>query len=573
MRSIATTLALVIPGLFLLTVADAVADPSERHQQIAAIARGAAPVTDAQIPDLAHGAAMLARQPVAFVENQGQWDGTFSHVATFGPMAVFLEDRGWAFTLTEYSEKARHPGDPLADRGAPDVEPERGVAVRMRFCNGAKAATPVPEERLPGVHHYFFGNDPTRWKSNVPLHGSVRMEHLYPGIDVRARGSDGHFEYDLLVEPGADLDRVQVEVAGADGLHLDADGTLVMATALGPVRQPVPKTWQVTATGAQQEITCNYVLLDHERFGFAAPERDRDLALVVDPGLIWSTFLGDGGDDRPLALGLDTSGAVTVAGLTSSLAFPTTPGVFDTTHNGGGTSTIGGDAFVTRLDPSGGALLWSSFLGGGGGDVSFALGVDPSGAVTVTGLTDSSDFPVTVGAFDTFYNGDYDAFVTRLDPSGVTVLWSTFLGGGGQDYGSALGIDASGSVTVAGTANSSNFPTTTGAFDTTHGGGQDGFVSRLDESGSALLWSTFLGSGGTHEGVFAIGLDASEAVTVTGYTDSSDYPTTPGAFDTTYNGSGGFLNAIGDAFATRVAPNGSTLLWSTFLGGAGGDLG
>jgi len=483
MRPIVVLLALMALGFLFVPVTGTSNDAALSGQLVADVGAGQVPVTTAEVPDVAQGTAMLARQPVAFIENQGQWEGEFSYLAKFGPMAVFLEDRGWAFTLTECKGKVRDPGDPLAERRVPESAPGRGVAVRMRFGNGADAATPIPEQRLSGVHNYFLGNDPERWKSNVPLHGSVRMAGLYDGIDVRARSADGHFEYDLLVEPGAELAEVEVEVEGADGLHIDADGTLVMETKLGPVRQPVPKTWQVTASGERQEVACRYVVLDDTRFGFAAPGWDRDHALVVDPGLIWSTFLGGSGNDFAFALALDSSGAVTVAGHTDSSDFPTTPGTFGTTHNG----TYDWDAFVTRLDPTGGSLLWSTFLGGGATDWAYALALDPSGAVTVAGFTGSSGFPTTPGAYAPTYNSNYDAFVTRLDATGSTLLWSTFLGGGNDDYAYALALDSSGAVTVAGHTDSSDFPTTPGAYDPTYNSGSnDAFVTRLDPTGFNL---------------------------------------------------------------------------------------
>jgi len=509
---------------------------------------------------------MLARQPLAFIENQGQWAGGFSHLARFGPMSVFLEDRGWSFTLTELGETRRGFEEQAAQHGETGWESSRGVAVRMRFSNGADAVTPVPEQRLPGAHNYFLGDDPEKWRSDVPLHASVRMAGLYPGIDVRARSQDGHFEYDLLVAPGAELFRVEVEVEGADRLWLDEDGALVMGTALGPVRQPMPKTWQVGIDGEHQEVLCSYVLFDDTRFGFTAPEWDRKHALVVDPGLIWSTFLGGGSRDVATAVAVGPSGAVTVAGRTLSTNFPTTLGAFTTTHGGGG----GDDGFVSRLDGAGSNLLWSTFIGGSAGDEVHALAVEASGVVTVAGSTVSSNFPTTPGAYDTTFNGFlpffFDGFVTRLDATGSSLLWSTYLGGSADDRVQAVAVDGSGTVTVAGLTVSSAFPTTPGAYASTYGGGVgDGFVARFDPTGGSLLWSTFLG-GGAADQANAVTLDGSGAVTVAGWTGSASFPTTPGAYDTSYNGGGV------DGFVSRLDAVGSTLLWSSFLGGSAEDL-
>jgi hypothetical protein len=502
--------------------------------------------------------AVLTRQPVAFVPNLGQWDGPFSHKARMGPMTVFLQDRGWTSTLVERKVKLPDPSDAPMTRGTPDCEVGRGVAVSMQF-SGSPGTNPVEEQRLPGVHNYFLGNDPTRWRSRVPLYGAILMTGLYRGIDLRARTQNGHFEYDVLVEPGADLEQVEVAVDGADSLRLDPDGTLVIDTALGPVRQPLPKTWQFTASGQLQEVACRYVLRGETTFGFEANEWDPDLALTVDPGLVFSSYLGGSSDGVAHALGLDASGAVTVGGWTEFTAFPTTAGAFSTTFNGGGR-----DAFATRFDPSGSTLVYSTYIGGSHLDYLYALAVDANGATTVTGYTYSPDFPTTGAGFQTTSNGGAEVFVTRIDQAGSGLIYSTYLGGSGYDDAHAVAVDANGSATITGTTNSTDFPTTGGAFDATHNGGLDAFVTRLHLSGAVLVYSTYLGGSGDDRG-WGLDLDAAGATTISGDTLSADFPATPGAFDTTHNGST-------DAFVARVDSSASALLYSTYLGGSSHDL-
>ena len=302
----------------------------------------------------AEGTQMLGRLPVAFVPNLGQWEHAARYVARVGAMTVFLEQQGWSFTVVERkSSKLWGRGD-----GA-DEKPARGVAVRMTFAHAMQPEL-IAEQRLPGVHNYFLGNDPSKWRSDVPLCGAVRYREVYSGVDVRAREHDGHFEYDLLLQPGADLEPVEIVVEGADRLRLDEDGALVIDTRLGPVRMPVPLSWEAGPSGEKEPVVCRYVLRSDDRFGFEVIGRRQGWALVVDPGLVWSTFLGGPSGDQASAVAVDALGAATVAGLAASISFPATAGAFDTSFNGVY------DAFVTRLSPTGASLVWSTFLGGGG---------------------------------------------------------------------------------------------------------------------------------------------------------------------------------------------------------------
>ena len=524
----------------------AVAGPSS------SVARGTPGRVPAPRPS-AEGSRLLGGLPVAFVPNVGQWEHAARYVARVGAMTVFLEENGWTVALAE-----------------PAKEHARGVAVRMTFA-GARAPTLVAEDTLPGRHNYFLG-DPAQWRSDVPLYRSVRYRDVQPGVDVRAREHAGHFEYDLLLQPGADLAPVEIAVEGIERMRVDTDGALVFETHIGPVRMPVPLSWEVGPAGEQQPIACRYALRGTNRFGFEAPGRQPGWALVVDPGLVWSTFVGGTGYEYAYALALDDQGVVTIAGSTGSADFPTTPGAFDLTFNGGGLP-LPADVFVTRLAPDGASLVWSTFLGGTGNETAYALAVDAQGAATITGSTDSADFPTTLGAFDTSFNGGAfttDAFVARLSSTGASLVWSTFLGGAANDVAFALALDTAGAVTLAGQTSSVGFPTTAGAFDQSYNGGTlyngDAFVARLTPTGASLWYSTFLGGTGD-DAAYALAVDAQGAATVAGGTAAADFPTTAGAFDRTFNGG----NSPGDAFVTKLAPTGASLVYSTFLGGSNED--
>jgi hypothetical protein len=279
--------------------------------------------------------------------------------------------------------------------------------------------------------------------------------------------------------------------------------------------------------------------------------------------LAYSTYLGASASEFGNGIAVDAGGSAYVTGRTSSANFPTTPGAFDTTYGG---SLY--DGFVAELNAAGSGLVYSTFLGGSGTDNALGIAVDGGGNAFVTGLTTSTDFPATPGAFDTTYNGANDGFVTRLNAAGSGLVYATFLGGSRNDNGSAIALDGSGDAFVAGRTASPNFPTTPGAFDTTlnnRNGTNDAFVTKLNAAGSGLVYSTFLGGTGA-DAAFGIAVDSAGEAFVAGWTDFTDFPTTPRAFDTTFN-YGGW-----DTFVTKLNGAGSGLVYSTYLGGYTDDL-
>jgi hypothetical protein len=350
---------------------------------------------------------------------------------------------------------------------------------------------------------------------------------------------------------------------------IDENGILVMETEFGLITQKPPKAWYELSSGEKMSVDCAFRQIDNCRYGFEVPESDLALALVIDPGLEWSTFLGAGSFDRIICLGLDISGNVIVAGETWSTDFPTTPGAYDTSHNGGSS-----DIFVSCLIANGDSLLWSTFIGGSGRDEPYDLAIDNQGRPTVVGVTMSSDFPTTPNAFDTTLSGQRDAVMVRLNADGSGLVYSTYLGGSDEDWICTIDLNGSGEAYVGGYTNSADFPTTPGTYDTTHNGLRDAFVAHMNTDGSDLLYSTFLG-GGNHEGwaydvtIFvtrqmALALDASGEVVIAGMTASLDFPTTTGAYDT-------ILNGDYDIFVTRINATASNIIYSTYLGGTSTD--
>jgi hypothetical protein len=501
----------------------------------------------------------FGRFPLAFVENRGQFDERSCFVARWGGMTAYFTRDAFVLQLVSRPPQRHSRIDLGRNEETSANDDVFGANVFLTFEGASVDVAVEGSGELSGRYNYFIGNDPSRWRTEVPGYGAIRYRGLYPGIDVVVRTENGRLEYDLLLAPGAEPAEIVVHCEGAESLCIDEDGSLVLNTAAGPLEQPRPATYQIGAAGDREPIRCSYRLLSQDRFGFDVPSRAREELLVIDPGLVYSTFLGGTGDDNEGGFALDPTGAVVATGHTDSSDFPSSPGAYDTTFNGGLF-----DVFVAKLSADGSSLLYATFLGGSANDDQPRVTVDAAGAAFVTGHTDSADYPTTPGAYDTSFNGADDVFVTKLSADGSTLLYSTFLGGSASDVGQDIAVDANAAALVTGFTHSSNFPTTPGAFDTSFNGSNDAFVAKLNANGTSLLYSTFLGGSGedgSYVHLMDLALDATGAAHVTGTTNSSDFPTTPGAFDTTFNGAN-------DVFVAALSADGSALLYSTFLGGS-----
>ncbi|MCC7429235.1 SBBP repeat-containing protein [bacterium] len=279
--------------------------------------------------------------------------------------------------------------------------------------------------------------------------------------------------------------------------------------------------------------------------------------------LVYSTFIGGTCDETGNSLTIDGNENCYVTGYTYSNSFPATSGAYDTLFSGG----VFYDVFVLKLNSSGSTIIYSTFIGEENDDVGNSLSIDVNGNSYITGYTYSSNFPTTVGAYDTSFNGgNYDAFLTKLNSNGSTLVYSTFLGSYNYDLSSSISINLSGNSCVTGYTYSNSFPTTVGAYDTSfNGGNYDVFVTKLNPNGSTLVYSTFLGGNSYEEGK-AITVDENGNSYITGYSHSLGFPTTNSAYDVFYNGNT-------DTFLTKLNSNGSTLVYSTFLGGMNEDVG
>ena len=475
--------------------------------------------------------------PPLIIPNVGQWPADVAFVARVGGRA------------TEFRPDGIRVGS-----GA-------GAGLSLGFTGASADVRLQGEGPQPGRVHYLIGNDPAAWVRDVPTYAGLRYGGLYDGIDLTVHVRDGGLEYDLLIAPGTELDDVAIRCDGARGLSLDDEGALRIETADGALRQRVVAAWQADDEGGTEPVACSFRLLADAGgspcFGFSCPGRDRQRALVVDPTLEYSTFLGGSSGEALLGATVDGAGHVFVAGTTGSAGFPVTAGAYSESMQG--TS----DGYVAELRADGGGLIYATFIGGTAPDTLNDIALDASGAAYVCGTTFSPDFPVTAGASQPEKAGSADAFAFKLDPTGSTLLYSTFFGGHLGETGLAIGVAPDGEACVVGSSYSTDLPVTAGAFDTTYNGAYpttDAFLLRLSADGSSRVFATYLGSS-NWDSAAAVAVDDEGFTYITGYSQGTDFPTTPGALQPTMAG------GSHDVFVTKFSPAGQQV-WGTYLGGS-----
>ncbi len=359
----------------------------------------------------------------------------------------------------------------------------------MSLVGADPAAAMTATETLPGTVNYLAGDDPSAWHVGVPTYGRVDTTAVYPGIDLSWYGSGGALEYDFRLAPGADPGVIRIDFDGARGLAVEANGDLNVVTDAGPVVQRAPVLYQ-DIDGSRRAVEGRYVLTSEHQVGFAVGSYDRARPLVIDPVLAYSTYLGGTGVDQGQGIAVDDTGAAYVTGYTTSTDFPTASPL--QAANAGGI-----DAFVAKLDPAGSALVYATYLGGTGYDEGHGIAVDDTGAASVTGTTDSTDFP-TATPLQAANAGGSDAFVATLDPAGSALVYATYLGGTDDDQGFDIAVDDTGSAYVTGYTTSTDFPTAS-PLQAANAGDADAFVARI----SSTVGPTCLGMAATIMGTAA----------------------------------------------------------------------
>ena len=541
---------------------------------------------------------LVQRPPLFFEENSGQLDSQVRYVARTRRADVFLTRNAAVFALRGTTIDAT---DSFSIHWA-DSRPDVVVA---------------GEQQLAGNAHYFIGNDPSKWQTGIPTFGKVRYRQLYRGVDLIFYGREGEVEFDLELQPGAAVDGTRLFFEGVDSLQVADQGDLVLRIHDREIRQRRPRAYPKDAD-TSSEIRAWYELNGSKEVAIRLGPHDSSRGVVIDPVLTFSTYLGGSDTDAANGIAVDSAGNIYVVGSTISTNFPTA---------NARQSALAGtfDIFVSKFNPAGSALIYSTYLGGQGNDYGTGIAVDSAGNAYVLGYSNSSNFPTAqplqaslAGEFDivlsklnatgsslifsTYYGGartdnargialdgtgavyivgdtdsvnfptqnpiqatlrgTSDAFVVKVNPSGSSVVYSTLLGGSLTEFGNGITVDGSGNAYIVGNTASSDFPTAN-ALQATKAGATDVFVAKINAAGSALVYSTYLG-GTDYDFGYGIALDGNGGAVVVGQTASADFPTlTP--VQQTFGGGG-------DAFVSKLSASGSTLLYSTFLGGSGQDI-
>jgi hypothetical protein len=527
----------------------------------AALARGAAainkaPLASATTPDAATKARIAenyGKLPLSFEANQGQ----------FGKQARFVS-RGGGYRLALAPASAA-----LFLRTA-----DSRAIVQMQPLNANPNPTITGVDKLPGVSNYFRGNNPKNWRTDVPHFAKVKYDQVYPGIDLVYYGNQRQLEYDFVVAPGVDPNKIKLGFTGADEIKIADNGDLLLNVKGRELRQHRPIIYQ-EVNGHRAPIAGRFVIEGKNRVRFDIGEYDCGKELVIDPtvSLSYSTFVGDEYDDKALAIAANSSGNTFVTGETASPSYDISGSVYDSSCGTNGSCNSTTDVFVTKLASDGKTLVWSTFIGGSSDETGRAIAVDSSGDIHIAGNTNSTDFPAIASPFQGDQTGD-DGFLFKLSSGGNSRLYATYIGGSGSDQCHGIAMNGSYPV-VVGESNSNNLSTSSAPYDSTSNGGYDAFVAEFDTSltgASSRRYLTYLG-GSTSDYGRAVAVQGGYAY-VTGYAQSTNFPVKPNtgsplAYDTSRGG-------LQDAFVAKINPaNGgsSDLTYSTYFGGGGRDAG
>ena len=540
--------------------------------------------------------AAYGKLPLSFEPNVGQIKGD---CASAGRVKFLSRGNGYTLFLDAHESTLRlHRVSPsgMTNRVRAAIPSERWTnshtsdsapaVVNMTLMGARSTPKVVGLDELPGKVNYIRGQDAKNWRTDVPTYARVKIEQVYPGIDLVYYGNQRQLEYDFVVAPGADPNLIRMRISDLTGKSLratapriDQAGDLVIAAAGGEIRFRKPVVYQ-TATapnGAPSHIPVKGQFnLDRGQVAFQVAAYDRGKPLVIDPVLAYSTYInGTAVDEVFGSVALDSSGNAYVGSESDSTNLPAV-NPFQASHATGDPS----DAFVLKINHSGTALIYSTYLGGTGYDFITGIAVDRTGHAIVVGATCSTDFPITRGAYQTTLKAGCtgsggNLFITKFATSGASLIASTYLGGSVGEISAAIALDHSGNVYIDGSSTSSNFPVTAGVVQHTFKGGSgklccgDGVVAKLDPALSSLIYATYLGGSGD-EFITGVAVDSAGDAYVTGNSNSSDFPVTPGAFQTTFGGSG--ASGFGDAVVAKLNPTATALIYSTYLGGSDADF-
>jgi hypothetical protein len=486
-------------------------------------------------------------KPMFFTENNGQFaKDVLFQIKTLGATVYLCKEK----IVSVFSRPSKDNSD------------QREVlSIVAELINANPDVTVIGKNVLPHKNNYFIGNNEDNWYTDVSNYEAVYYKDVYSGVDLKFYIYKNSLKYDFYVKPGADPSVIQIQYKGIENLKKTSAGDIEIGTAFGQIFENKPLIYQ-DINGVKKEISGQFKIINSNVFGFALDEEyDNENLLIIDPTLVYSTYLGGStGYDWGYDIAVDSNGNTYTVGNTDSTDFPLQNPCQLT--NGGTT-----DVFISKLSSSGNSLVYSTYLGGLSSDEGYGIDIDSSGHAYITGVTYSNNYPTFTAIFPNL-QGVQDAFVTKLHPSGNSLIYSTYLGGTDWEWGTDIVVDSNNQACVIGWTTSFDYPVYN-AYDTNHNGGLDAFVTLFDQPGGGLLYSTYLGGFDNDVGT-GIDIDSSGNAYITGYTWSSNYPVSPTtAYDSSYNGGGDIVVTILD---TTTSGSGS-LVYSTFIYGQGDDFG
>ena len=540
-----------------------------------------------------HATPVAQEQELRFSENKGQWDAqaAFRTDIPFG--GVYLEKNDFFFVMYSPADLklTEHPGK---TRGPVIIH---GQVMKEEFVGANPNPVITGANPFKDYENYYHGNNPAHWAAGVKIYPEVTYQNLYNNIDLKVYTRGGmQLKYDFIAKPGADVSNIQVHYKWAQHVRLK-DNALQIKTSVGSMVEEKPYAYQ-EINGLRVKVECKFVLHDGQ-VSFSFPNGyDHSYNLVVDPNIVFSTYTGATADNWGYTATYDNQQCMYIAGLVRAGVDPynttivgtynTTAGAFQSVWNGGNDTTgiqYSCDMGVSKFSADGSTLLFRTFLGGSNNETPNSLVADGQDNLIIYGVSYSTDFPVTAGAYRTTNSGSSDLVVVKLNSTATALIGSTYIGGSGQDginfsggegdpgnlkrnYGDQnrgeVNIDANGNIYVASCTQSADFPVTTGAAQATFGGTQDGCAFKMNSTCTQLIWSTYLG-GSNDDACYSLDLGPQGSIYVAGGTMSTNFPTTAGALHT------GYLGGNFDGFVTRINATGTRFLSSTYIGTNGDD--
>jgi DNA-binding MarR family transcriptional regulator len=503
-----------------------------------------------------------------FTKNMGQIENDSVEFYIPGGGVWFMDD-GVCFELREEIENGgqgsqlRGQGgvreidfDSIGKYDVPEPVSYKRMVLKQEFV-GANEVKPLGREKLSWYSNFFYGNISSNWRTSVPNYREVYYENIYDNIDLRYYSNKNGLKYDFIVHPGGVPKDIKLKIDGATGLINKNEKNLKIKTEVGEIVDSNLLIYQKNRNELNY-INGRFEILNSSTYGFRLLEDyDKSVDLIIDP-LIFSTFIGGELSEYGWGIDVDSNKNAYITGVTNSMNFPNTTGSYDNSSN------KFPDTFILKLNPNGSDLIYSTFIGGNNSEFGEEVKVDLDFNVYLTGRTNSTDFPINYNAYDSIQNGDFDVFALKLNSTGSSIIYSTFIGGKNYDHGLDIAIDSNNNLYITGLTESYDFPNTPSSFDASHNGGVvDIFIIKLNATGSSISYSTYFG-GGNYEIGRGISVDILGNVYVAGWTNSSNFTTSTNAYDTTYNGG----DSWGDIFILKFNSNGSSLIYSTYIGGS-----